>query len=66
MVSKVYMICNAYESGMGHGLQQDRVSNPYVPRSDESEAWQYGYDEGDDRAKEERRNAARAPDNTPN
>jgi hypothetical protein len=53
MVSKVYMICNAYESGIGHGLKQDGVCNPYFAGSDEREAWQTGYDEGKDRAKDD-------------
>ncbi len=51
MVSKVYMICTAYESGIGHGLKLDGVSNPYAAHTDEREAWQTGYDEGANRAK---------------
>lgn len=50
MVSKVYMICFAYEQGMGSGLQRNGVSNPYKPSSEEHEAWAIGYSEGAERA----------------
>ena len=50
MVSKVYMICNAYESGIGHGLKKDGLCNPYTPGTDEHEAYGVGYQEGVDRA----------------
>jgi len=42
-ISKVYMICNAYESGVGHGVQDDGLENPHVPDSDEYEAYDIGY-----------------------
>jgi len=45
-ISKVYIICNAYESGVGHGLQGDNLPNPYDPLSDEYEAYDIGYKEG--------------------
>ena len=66
MVSKVYMICNAYESGIGHGLQQDGMKNPYSVGSDEREAWGIGYQEGNERMNSRRRAAGQAvPDVTP-
>lgn len=57
MVSKVYMICFAYEQGMGSGLKRNGVSNPYKPSSDEHEAWGIGYSEGEKRAVEEEQDA---------
>ena len=30
MISEIYMICNAYESGVGHGFQDDKLPNPYL------------------------------------
>ncbi len=43
-VSKVYMICVAYEQGVG---QSDRdLPNPYHPDSDEYEAYDIGVKEG--------------------
>ena len=52
-VSKVYMICNAYESGVGHGYQADDVENPYPITSNEFEAFDIGYNEGVDQKNEE-------------
>ena len=47
MVSKVYMICNAYESGYGHGLDgKDDYCNPYREGTDEHEAYAIGRTEG--------------------
>ena len=47
MVSKVYMICNAYESGYGHGLDgKDDYCNPYREGIDEHEAYAIGRTEG--------------------
>jgi len=44
-VSKVYMICVAYEQGVG---QSDRdLPNPYSPDSDENEAYAIGVEEGE-------------------
>ena len=31
MVSKVYMICNSYESGYGHGLANDGLDLSKTP-----------------------------------
>ena len=39
-------ICNAYESGYGHGYDQRNLGNPYSKLSDEWEAYDYGYNEG--------------------
>lgn len=52
-ITEVYMICNAYESGIGHGLQRDGVCNPKNPGSKEYEAWKIGYAEGIDRSKQD-------------
>lgn len=47
MVSKVYMICNAYESGYGHGLDgKDDYCNPFKEGTDEREAYAVGRDAG--------------------
>jgi hypothetical protein len=40
------MICNAYESGVGHGFQHDRLPNPFREGTDECEAYDIGYGEG--------------------
>lgn len=52
MVTKTYMICTAYESGMGHGLKKSGKCNPYAAGTEEHEAWGIGYDEGVDRSGE--------------
>lgn len=52
MVSKVYMICNAYESGYGHGLDgKDDYCNPFKEGTDEFEAYAIGRVEGAERRK---------------
>ena len=51
MISKVFMICDAYEAGYGKGQQLRETVNPYV-EGDCHEAWQIGYDLGTKRAKE--------------
>lgn len=45
-ISNVFMICNAYESGYGHGWEQDKLCNPFSPGTDEHEAYSIGYHEG--------------------
>ena len=45
-VSDVYMICNAYESGVSHGVLDDYLINPFIPFSIEHEAYGYGVAEG--------------------
>lgn len=42
-VSRVFMICNAYESGVGHGRKKDGLPNPYPNKSEEHEAYEIGY-----------------------
>lgn len=49
-ISEVFMICDAYESGMGHGLQRDGLPNPYTPLGTLWEAYAIGYDLGSERA----------------
>jgi hypothetical protein len=46
VISPVFIVCNAYESGVGHGLQRDGAVNPYTPLTNEWEAYAIGYDEG--------------------
>ena len=48
MVSKVYMICNSYESGYGHGLANDGLDLSKTPHADPElgEAYQIGYEAG--------------------
>lgn len=43
MTSKVFMICTAYESGIGQGLQGRTLTNPYASGTDEHEAWEIGH-----------------------
>ena len=58
MPSKMYMICNSYESGFGKGLDGVNVTNPYKKGEKDSlnrdcyEAWDIGYKEGQKRFKE--------------
>lgn len=56
MISKVFMICDAYEAGYGKGLQLRDCENPYVP-GECSEAWDIGYALGMKRAREARKEA---------
>lgn len=48
MPSRVFMICNAYESGFGHGLANDGLDMSKTPHSDLElgEAYQIGYEAG--------------------
>ena len=50
--TKIYMICVAYESGVGHGMRKNGYKNPYRAGTEEHEAWGYGYKEGEDKAGE--------------
>ena len=45
-VSRVFEICNAYESGVGHGVQADGACNPYEEDSELHEAYGLGYEQG--------------------
>lgn len=46
-VSKVFKICDAYESGVGHGIKQEVVTNPYND-PDLKEAFEIGLKKGND------------------
>lgn len=39
-------ICNAYESGVGHGLKKDGLGSPYSPGDNEDAAYKFGYEFG--------------------
>ena len=47
-ISKVFMICNAYESGVGHGHQMDGLANPFDSKISPEchEAYEIGYQFG--------------------
>lgn len=53
MPSRVFMICDAYESGIGHGLQRDGLKDgaSYYADAELAEAYCAGYALGDERAK---------------
>lgn len=46
-ISRIFIICNAYESGYGHGTQLDGLPNPYTEGSEEHEAYSIGYESGE-------------------
>lgn len=46
---RVRAICNAYESGVGHGVKADQCINPHPKGSEEYEAYDIGYEEGYER-----------------
>ena len=48
MPSKIFWICNSYESGYGHGLANDGLDLSKTPHSDTElgEAYQIGYEAG--------------------
>ena len=56
MPSKIYMICNSYESGYGHGLKNDGLDLSKTPHADQEqgEAYQIGYEAGQE-AREKKR-----------
>lgn len=49
-MDRVLLICDAYESGMGHGLGKRDLGNPYAPGTDGHRAYKLGQDEGASRA----------------
>ena len=53
MVSKTYEICNAYESGYGHGYQRDGKNGDYFTDDKLNEAYKIGYDAGVDASSNE-------------
>lgn len=50
-ISEVYMLCDAYESGIGHGLKGDGKDGSYYADPRFSEAYRVGYKFGEARAK---------------
>jgi len=46
MVSKVFQICNAYESGYGHGFNNDGLNEKYYSDDELNEAYSIGYNAG--------------------
>jgi hypothetical protein len=48
MPSRIYVICDSYESGYGHGLQNDGLDLRKTPHGDPEcgEAYQIGYEAG--------------------
>ena len=57
MISKTFMICDAYEAGYGKGQQLRQCQNPYMFKDECHEAWQIGYDLGSRRAQEAKQQA---------
>lgn len=47
-MTRIWQICQSYESGLGHGLQQDGLDLSKTPHSDPEmgEAYQCGYEAG--------------------
>jgi len=45
-VSEVFIICNAYESGVGNGYRSTGAINPYGKNTNEHEAYELGYMQG--------------------
>jgi hypothetical protein len=65
VITPVFMICVAYESGFGHGKDQDNLPNPYSEGTEEHEAYKVGYDEGYDRRwRNQQPNASELPSST--
>lgn len=56
-MTKVWQICNAYESGFGHGFERDGLDLSKTQHSDSElgEAYQIGYEAGEE-AREELKN----------
>lgn len=55
MISRVFMICDAYEAGYGKGLDKRECGNPFLEGTDTKEAWTIGYTLGYKRALESER-----------
>jgi ribosomal protein L40E len=45
-ITRVFEICNAYESGYGHGYEHDGHDDDYYHSDDLNEAYHLGYAEG--------------------
>lgn len=54
MPSRVYVICNSYESGYGHGFNNDGLDLSRTPHGDPEcgEAYQIGYTAGQEKFKQ--------------
>lgn len=50
MISEVFKICDAYESGIGHGLKKDAHSKGHYDSDQLNEAYEIGYKIGQERA----------------
>jgi hypothetical protein len=52
MVSRIFKICDAYESGVGHGLQRDghKDGKAIFADAELAEAYEIGYELGDERS----------------
>lgn len=61
-VSRVFEICNAYESGYGHGVNLDGKNGDYFTDPDLNEAYKIGYDKGSEMAHEDEYAAIKAVD----
>lgn len=48
-ISEVFMICDAYENGIGQGLEGSQYLNPYDSISKLHEAYKIGFDLGVER-----------------
>jgi hypothetical protein len=46
-IEEIWMICNAYESGYGHGYDRRGLTNPYKGGTDQRKGWDYGFSEGE-------------------
>jgi len=51
-VSRIFEICNAYESAVGHGIKKDGKINPPYNDPELNEAWEIGYNAGTEIADE--------------
>ena len=47
---QLIIICDAYESGVGKGMDRRDCINPYSDNSVQHRAWQLGYEQGLDRS----------------
>jgi len=52
---EVFEICNAYESGFGHGVEGDGLKGGYYSDQELNEAYKLGYIEGEAREKKNER-----------
>lgn len=57
-VTRVYRICNAYESGVGKGWQGE-PDNPRMEGTEEYEAWDIGFEAGQEQRRKAEATTAR-------